>query len=232
MIGTQRVLALVPARGGSKAVPRKNVREVGGKPLLAYTVDAALASSLIDRLIVSSDDAEILAAAHGSGAETLVRPAPLASDEAATLDVVLHALDAVPSFDIVVVLQPTSPLRTTSDIDGAVRACIDAGAPACVSVCAVSESPYWMFTVGSDRRLRPLLDTPGRASRRQDLPDVLRLNGAVYVARTAWLRRTRAFVTPETIGYEMPESRSLDIDTEIDLAWLEWQQRLPSLPRS
>lgn len=216
MIDGERALGVIPARGGSKAVPRKNVREAGGQPLIAWTIAAAQASRHLDRTILSSDDPEIIEVARTHGCEApFVRAASLAGDQTATLDVVLDALERCPGYRWVVVLQPTSPLRTAGDIDGAIERCVEAGAPACVSVSPAQESPYWMYRLDDAGRLVPLLPD-SRLVRRQDLPPVYHLNGAVYVARTDWLARVRAFINDETVGYEMPVDRSFDVDTERD----------------
>jgi CMP-N,N'-diacetyllegionaminic acid synthase len=216
-----RVLGVIPARGGSKGLPGKNIREVGGKPLLAWTIEAARSSSCIDRVILSSDDQQIIDVARRHDCEVpFVRAPGLASDTAPTIAVVLDALDRCPGYEWVILLQPTSPLRTAADIDAAFALCLEACAPACVSVSPARESPYWMFRLGAGGRLQPLLETD-RASRRQDLPVVYSLNGAIYVARVDWLRRQQAFATPETVAYTMPVERSLDIDTEHDLSELK-----------
>jgi CMP-N,N'-diacetyllegionaminic acid synthase len=221
MIGGQSVLGVIPARGGSKGVPRKNLRTVGGKPLLAWTIEAAARSRYLDRVVVSSDEAEIRAAAQALGAEALERPAELARDDSPGIDPVLHALRALPGFDWVVLLQPTSPLRAAEDIDGALQRCVEQRANACVSVCAARETPYWMFTLGADRRLQRLMAGAEMPDRRQDAPPVFVLNGAVYVARSAWLAETKTFLGDGTVGYPMPDDRSIDIDTEQDLQLLE-----------
>ena len=216
MIGSRMVLAVIPARGGSKGLPGKNILPVQGRPLLAWTADAALAARALDRVVVSSDADAILAAARACGVEPLRRPAELATDTATTLDVIVHALDACPGHDIVVVLQPTSPLRTAADIDGALERFAATGAPSCVSVCEAEQSPYWMYRLGAGQALLPVVDGTPQATRRQDLPTVYVLNGAVYVADAAWLRTTRAFVAAGTVAHVMPVERSLDIDTAQD----------------
>lgn len=218
MFNGRRVLAVIPARGGSKAVPRKNIRLVCGRPLLAYTIDSALASTYIDKLVVSSEDSEILRVAASYGAEPLVRPEELANDEAPGIVPVLHALEQLPDFELVVLLQPTSPLRTTADIDGCIEQCARADFQSCVSVQEVEQSPYWMYQINNENNLTPLL--PGnrlRTTRRQDLPKIYVLNGAVYVARSDWLRRTRDFLHDKVLPWVMPAERSLDIDSEKDL---------------
>lgn len=215
MIGGGTVLGVIPARGGSRGVPRKNLRPLGGRPLVAWTIEAARGSRYIDRTILSSDDAETVTIArrHGCEAPYLREPA-LADDQTSAVDVAIDAVARCPGFDWVVLLQPTSPFRTAADIDGALDTAVGAGAPACVSVCLAPKSPYWMYLLDHGR-LRPLLAdaAPGQ---RQDLPPVYHLNGAVFAARTDFLTRCRGFLTPETAGFVMPADRSLDIDTEHD----------------
>lgn len=216
------MLGLLTARGGSKRVPGKNVRSVLGKPLVAWTVEAARQSTVLDRIVMSTDDDAIAAAASAAGADVpFRRPTHLASDLAGSADVVVHALEALPGYDLVVLLQPTSPLRAAEDIDGAIRACVQANAPACVSVTEAEESPYWMFRLEDDGRMRSIIERGSVPARSQDLPCVYVLNGAVYVARTEWFAAHRTFLGDETVGYVMPRSRSIDIDTEADFKAFE-----------
>jgi N-acylneuraminate cytidylyltransferase len=208
---------LVTARGGSKGLPRKNVLPVGGRPLIGWTIAAATGADFVSRVVVSTDDDEIMEASRNCGADVpFRRPPALASDTATSIDVVMHALDELPGFDYVVLLQPTSPLRTAEDIDAALLLAESSSAPACVSVCEATQSPYWMYRIDGEHRLAPLMESPVLASRRQDLPPVYVLNGAVYVARVGWLRETRSFLGAGCIAYPMPVERSLDIDTRAD----------------
>ncbi len=219
MINDESVLAIMPARGGSRSVARKNLRIVGGKPLLAWTIEVAKQSRFIDRLVVSSEDPDILDAAKAYGCDApFVRPADLARDDTPGIEPILHAISVLPSFDWVVMLQPTSPLRVASDVDTCIELCASHSANAAVSVTEATENPYWMFRVGPDGFLQPVIDNADIPFRRQELPEVLLLNGAVYVARCEWLKQSRSFLTAETLGYRMPLERSLDIDTEFDLA--------------
>jgi len=216
------VLALIPARGGSKGLPGKNIRPLHGKPLIGWSIEAARASRHVTRVVVSSDDEAILAVARAGGAETpFVRPKSLAQDDTPGIDVVLHALDILPGFDWVVLLQPTSPLRTAGDIDAAIERCFEADAPACVSVCETGASPWWMFSLDAGGRMRSFLPSEQRPARRQDLPALYALNGALYVARVDWLRQTRSFLTEETLAHVMPPERSVDIDTLFDFRLAE-----------
>ena len=220
MIHGKSVVAVITARGGSKGLPRKNVLELAGRPLIAWTIAAARASRYLDRFVLSSDDDEIIQVAREWECEVpFLRPATLATDEARSADVLLHALDALgESYDYAVLLQPTSPLRTAEDIDGALRECLRRVAPSCVSVSEPEMSPYWMFRMDADGRLHRLLDDGMAAHRRQNLPPVYALNGAVYVVAVPWFRERRTFVTPETVAYVMPPERSVDVDTAANLA--------------
>lgn len=222
MIHRKKVLAIIPARGGSKGVPRKNIRTIAGKPLIAWTIEEAKKSKYIDRLILSSEDKEIMNIASQWGCEVpFVRPLQLAQDETPGIEPVLHALKMLPGYDYVVLLQPTSPLRTAEDIDRCIETCLAGDANACVSVTEPDKSPYWMYELNEKHQMRPLLNTGDILTQRQILPKVYALNGAVYVARCEWLMTNKTFVTNETVAYVMPKERSLDIDCEIDMKMLE-----------
>jgi CMP-N,N'-diacetyllegionaminic acid synthase len=219
MIRGKSILAIITARGGSKGVLRKNLREIAGKPLIAWTIETAKKSRYIDRLILSSEDREIISVARSWSCEVpFVRPAELARDESPGLDAVLHALNAIPErYDYVILLQPTSPLRLAQDIDDCLETCLAHHAPACVTVTEVDQSPFWMYRLDASRLLVPLIGQKSLPVRRQDHPRVYILNGAVYVAQTTWLQQQRTFLTPATVAHIMPRERSLDVDTELDL---------------
>ncbi|TCS95370.1 N-acylneuraminate cytidylyltransferase [Tepidimonas ignava] len=173
--------------------------------------------------MVSSEDAEILEVARQWGAEVpFVRPRELAQDDTPGIDVVWHALSLLPGYDWVVLLQPTSPMRTAGDIEAALQHCWRADAPACVGVTPAACNPWWMFGLGRGGRLKPLLPPEQRPARRQDAPELFELNGAVYVAQVDWLRRNGSFVGDETVAYVMDPVCSVDIDTELDLEWAEF----------
>lgn len=218
---SDKVLALITARGGSKGLPRKNILLAGGKPLVAWTVKAALAAESISRVVLSSDDDEIMVAALAAGCEVpFRRPAELANDQASSMDVVLHALSQLPGYDYLVLLQPTSPLRTSFDIDEAFRKMRIHHAPACVAVTKVDQSPYWMYRLTDDDRLHNVLEALPKINRRQDLPSIYALNGSIYIAKIDWLLKTKSFLSPETVAYVMPKERSLDIDDAADFKQL------------
>lgn len=213
----KNVLSLITARGGSKGLPRKNVLPAVGKPLIAWTVEAALAASTVSRVVLSTDDDEIMEAAATAGCDIpFRRPSELASDQASSIDVVFHALKELPGYEFIVLLQPTSPLRTGSDIDAAFKLMLSHNAPACVSVTEVDQSPYWMYRLAEDDRLSNLLPPLTEATRRQNLPPVYVLNGAIYIANIKWLLQSRSFLGVETVAYQMPKARSIDIDDASD----------------
>lgn len=214
----KRILAVIPARGGSKGVLRKNIRLVSGKPLIAYTIESALGSRFVDAVVVSSEDDEILDVAARHGAQCLRRPENLALDTTPGVAPVLHAIEQLPGFDLVILLQPTSPLRTAMDIDAALEHCVRQGAVSCVAVCEAETPPARMFEMAGDGKLRRLVGEEP-PNRRQDLPPAYIVNGAIYIADTEWLVQSQRLVSGDTVGYLMPRDRSLDIDTELDLEW-------------
>lgn len=222
MIDSYKVLAVIPARGGSKGVPYKNIREVGGKPLIAWAIEAAKESKYIDRLILSSDDEKIMEKAIEWGCDVpFKRPDSLAKDDSRTVDAVIHALDQLEGYDIVVTLQATSPLLSACDIDACIKKMVRTGAKACISVTEPDKSPYWMFGLDDTGFMSPVMDVSYLNKRRQDLPPAYIPNGAVFVAFSDWLREHMTYYSDVTAGYVMPKDRSLDIDTEIDFMILE-----------
>lgn len=222
MFDDKRILGVIPARGGSKGIPRKNIKEIGGKPLIAWTIIEAKKSKYIDRLILSSEDEEVVTIAKHWGCDVpFIRPKEFAKDDAPGVDPVIHALEKLPNFDYVVLLQPTSPLRLVEDIDNCAKMCIQRRAKACVSVTESTKNPYWMYKMRENYQIIPLLGQEF-ITRRQDLPMVYALNGAVFVAETEFLKQSRSFITSETIAYIMPQFRSIDIDTEFDMKICEY----------
>ena len=216
------VAALIPARGGSKTIPRKNIVPVGGKPLIAWTIEAALGSKLLDRVYVSTDDEEIAAVARWHGAEVpFLRPDELAGDEAGSLGVALHALDWMAAHggepDYLLFLQPTSPLRTTEDIDAAIRVAEERSADAVIGVCEAAPHPWLARRISEESVVSDFFPLAEKPVRRQDYPPAYWINGAIYLNRAAVLRRARTFQPAETLAYVMPAERSLDIDTPLEL---------------
>jgi N-acylneuraminate cytidylyltransferase len=213
-------VAIIPARGGSKGVPGKNKRLVGGKPLIAFTLDAARASERLDRIVVTTDDDDIADLARAAGAEVVQRPSDIAADDSPVIDAVLHALETLAIEDpaALVLLQPTSPLRAGSDIDAALDLFERSGIPVC-SVCRAGDAhPARMYRV-EDGVMRPVM--PELASnRRQDLPVLFHRNGALYIVGPEQLR-ARQIICDPMVPYEMDAERSVNIDTELDLVVLE-----------
>ncbi|MFB6345528.1 MAG: cytidylyltransferase domain-containing protein [bacterium] len=214
----QKVLGVVPARGGSKGVSRKNVREVAGKPLIAWTIEQAAEAVHLDRSIVSTEDDEIANVAREYGGEVpFTRPRRLAKDDVPSTKPIVHALDQLEeSFDWVVKLHPTTPLRTADDIDQFLEFFEEHDAPACVSVTEPETSPYWMFEMGTGNVLEPLFEDEFEIQR-QDLDQIYAVNGAMYAADVGWLRENRTFYSDATVGFEMDREHSLDIDDCFDL---------------
>ena len=215
-------VALIPARGGSKGIPRKNILPFCGKPLIQWSIDVALQSPWIDRVIVSTDDLEISDVALNGGAEVpFLRPDELATDSAPGISTVLHALDYLPEVNDLLLLQPTSPLRTRLDIDSIFQLRQQLGGLAAVSVTRSPKHPAWMYAMNDMKLLDPVLKS-SLASCRQELSDVFALNGALYLASRSFLLKEKSFVTSQTIGYVMPLERSVDIDTPLDWNWGEF----------
>jgi CMP-N,N'-diacetyllegionaminic acid synthase len=210
------IVAIIPARGGSKGVPGKNLRDLAGKPLIAWTIEAALRSDCFASVVVSTDDPEIATVAQAWGASVpFMRPAELADDTTGGMEVVFHALEHLPQFRYVVLLQPTSPLRTADDIRDALKMCVAQGRPSCVSFVQASTHPHHCFSI-DEGMIHPAIENSTTNTRRQDMPEYFALNGALYIADCSWLQANRSFVGPETLPYIMPPERSVDIDTLLD----------------
>jgi CMP-N-acetylneuraminic acid synthetase len=212
------VVALIPARGGSKGIPRKNLAPLAGKPLLAWTVEAALAARAPLRVVVSTDDGEIATVAAALGAGVLVRPAELAADDAPMLDVVLHAADALGDAEALVVLQPTSPLRRAEHVDAAVALLEETGADGVVSVVEVPHNyrPGKLLSV-QDGRVRALGDEPLH----RDLPALYARNGPAVLALRIDGLAERGLYGGDVRAYVMDAADSVDVDSPFDLRLAE-----------
>ena len=221
MINDKKVLAIIPARGGSKGVSRKNIKDLYGKPLIAWTIEMAKKSRYIDFLMLSSEDDEIIQVAKNWDCEVpFIRPEFLAQDSTSAIDVILDVINKLSDYDYVVLLQPTSPLRNSEDIDGCIEKCVVEEAKSCVSITEADKSPYWMYYIDENRKIKAIIDNGIIANRRQELPKAYVLNGAVYVAESKWLCESKTFFTDDTIAYVMPQKRSVDIDSELDFAYV------------
>jgi len=222
MINGKKVLAVVTARGGSKGLPRKNVLNLAGKPLIAWTIEAAKKSRYIDKAVLSSEDEEIIETASKYELDVpFVRPKELAQDTSSTVDVLLHAMGQLGRYDYLVVLQPTSPLRKAEDIDACIEMCEKHQINSCVSVCETEKPPFWTYYLDKDTVLKPVVPTEAKANRRQDLPKTYVLNGAVYVVNSEVFLANREFIYPDTRAVVMPRERSVDIDSRIDFDFAE-----------
>jgi len=225
MIQKKKILAIIPARGGSKRVPKKNIRLLTGKPLIAYTIETALKSRYLNRIVVSTEDEEIARISKKYGAEVVKRPQKLATDRAKTIDAIFHVLSILKEEhynpQVVVLLQPTSPLRTENDIDKAIKLFLSKKVDSVISVCEAEHSPYWDFRINSDGFLEPFIKSQYLHKRHQDIPKIYSPNGAVYIAKPKTLYKYKTFCCKKTFPYSMPVERSIDIDTEIDLMLAE-----------
>jgi len=217
MLDGKTFLAVIPARGGSKRLPKKNLLELAGKPLIAWSIEAALESKYIDKVIVSSDHDGILHIAQKYKSDIIKRPSELASDTATTFDVLKHVVENVVAYDYIVLLQPTSPLRTSKDIDTAIEMLMQKEADGIISVSEMEHSPLWANTLPNDNNMQNFLDEKLLNRRSQELEKFYRLNGAVYIAKIEKFLQEKGFFLKENIfAYEMPKERSIDIDTRLD----------------
>ncbi|MDH1977193.1 cytidylyltransferase domain-containing protein [Aliarcobacter butzleri] len=223
MYKNKTFLAIIPARGGSKRLPRKNVLDLCGKPLIAHTIEAGLKSNYIDKVIVSSDDKEILEISKKFGAKTVKRPDELASDIATTFDAIKHTIDNnIDKYDYVVLLQATSPLRNEKHIDEAIELLEEKKANAIISVCEMEHSPLWSNTLPDNGNMKGFLRDEILNKRSQDLEKYYRLNGAIYICRTDKLLEEKTFILKDEIyAYKMSRKFSIDIDEEIDFKMAE-----------
>ncbi|HED14062.1 MAG TPA: acylneuraminate cytidylyltransferase family protein [Gammaproteobacteria bacterium] len=216
------IIALIPARGGSKAIPRKNIKSLDGKPLIAWTIEAALQSGQFSQVIVSTDNQEIAQVSREWGAQVpFIRPTELAQDDSTQISVVTHAIRWLESHEhiqpnYVMLLQPTSPLRTAEDIVAAIKIAKTRDAIAVVSVCPAVHHPYLTKRVSENGTLDDFMPDHLTDLRRQVLPPVYTLNGAIYLNRRESLLHDRMFLPQGTCAYIMPPERSLDIDSPWD----------------
>ncbi|PKA82114.1 N-acylneuraminate cytidylyltransferase [Ulvibacter sp. MAR_2010_11] len=218
-----KILGLIPARGGSKGIPDKNKKLLGGKPLLQYTMEAALASKHLDKVVFSSEDAALIDLAKSMGVEVpFVRPAHLSGDTSGSLEVVQHALnfflDTGESFDAVCLLQVTTPFRTASDIDSAIEKFISERNDALISVQKVPHqyNPHWVFTLSEKGDLQLASGDIEIIKRRQDLPEAFIRDGAIYITKTDVLLKEHSFFGQSLSYFETNAARHVNIDTPED----------------
>ncbi len=216
----KKILALIPARGGSKGIKNKNIIDLYGKPLIAYSIECGLQSKYIDAVVVTTDSEKIAEVSRQYGARVpFLRPAEYAQDTSTTLVAVLHAVRALKAigenYDIHVLLQPTQPLRTSQDVDGAIESYFDHGEEDLISVSPVSEHPVFMRTIGEDGKLRPIFDR-AITIRRQDMPPYYRIDGCIYINNMERLDENTNFAA-NAIPFVMEKEHAIDIDELADL---------------
>jgi N-acylneuraminate cytidylyltransferase len=220
-----KILGLIPARGGSKSLKMKNIAQIAGKPLIEWTAIAAWESQYLDKLIVSTDHDDIAQVSRDIGIDVpFRRPAEYSEDCSDPADIICHALSELNEvYDYVVFLQPTSPLRSAADIDNAIKLCIESGSPSCISLAKPDISPYICFSLNEKGQIAKVLDTDLIYERRQDLPEAFGINGSVYVLAVDNFLKTRRFTEKnKTVAYIMPQERSFDVNTELDLRICEF----------
>jgi len=221
MINGKKVLGLVIARGGSKGLPGKNLKKLGGVPLVCYSVIAGIASEYIDDVVISTDDKDIADAAKQCGCEVpFMRPAVLASDSARSIDVIRHALEALAgqgrSYEYFVLLQPTTPFRTSEHIDDCLRMLNERGADSVVSVTEAEHHPLWMNTLPDDLCMKDFIRPDAENKNRQELPKHYRINGGVYAVRCDYMLASGKLYSEKSYAYIMDNTSSIDIDNELD----------------
>ena len=226
-LGKNNVMAVIPARGGSKGLPRKNLRPLHGKPLLHHSVEHALKASCVSTVVVSTDDPNIADSAVLAGAQVpFIRPLELAEDSASSIDVLLHCLDwfeeAGQSFDIVTMIEPTSPLREISDIEEGIKFLILNGHGSVVSVCeSEGEHPSFSYRKDSNSKIIPFTGKQPTNLRRQDIEPIYFLDGTFYASYVKDLRTHESFYHEDTYCIEVPKWKSLEIDDIYDFVMVE-----------
>jgi len=224
------VIALIPARGGSKGVPRKNIRPLAGKPLIAYSIETARASKLIERVVVSTDDAEIAAIARRYGADVpFMRPAELAQDDSPEWLTWQHAVRTLQvaeigaSIDAFVCVSPTSPLRAVEDVDACIAMLLNSDADLVMTICRSERNPYFnMVVLDADGCARVVIKPERPIFRRQDAPVVYDITTVAYAFRPTFVLRTSSEFDGKVRAVVVPVERAVDIDTELDFAFAEF----------
>jgi CMP-N-acetylneuraminic acid synthetase len=215
-----KIISIIPARGGSKGLPKKNILPLGNKPLIAWSIEASLKSKFINKTIVSSDSDEILEIANSYGADIIKRPAHLALDTTPSepvIENVLKNIENLEDYDYLVLLQPTSPLRDEIDIDSSFELLFEKQATALISVKEIDNKILKAFKNNSNGYLEGIANNNYPFMRRQDLPKVFMPNGAIYIVKINEFLENKKLFTSKTISYLMSEEKSLDIDTQEDL---------------
>jgi len=222
-------LAVIPARAGSKRLPGKNYRVINGKPLIAWTIESAMAANIDLDIVVTTDDINVkrVAEQYSKDVTLIDRPLALASDSASSMDVLFHAIEIAKEknkrYDGVILLQPTSPLRTKEDIEGAFCLFEEKKATSVVSVTECEHSPLWSNTLNNDKSMSSFIRDDIIGTRSQDLPSYFRLNGAIYIAKMSTIETDKSFFNlPDSYAYVMESSHSVDIDEKLDFEFAEF----------
>lgn len=218
MFLNKKVLAIIPARSGSKGIPNKNIIDLCGKPLVNWTVEAASKSNFIDDVAISSNSKKIISIAEEAGTSiSIERPESISTDEASSIDVISHALDLYDSYEWIVLLQPTSPLRNEIHIDQCFSLLNESGAQSAVSVCESKSKPNQFFYTSEDKKLKPLLGWDNLYLPRQNLTKYYELNGAIYIFKSKVFKEEKKLINEDTFQYIMDHNVSVDIDILDDL---------------
>lgn len=220
---TEKFIAIITARDGSKRLPNKNILDLAGQPLISWTIEAAKNCDLIQEVVVSTDSMEIKEIAEKYNATVpFLRPENLSNDTASSFDVVKHCIDYYKNeenreFEYLILLQPTSPLRTSEDITNAIHLLESKNADAVISICETDHSPLWSNTVDDNLCLDNFLRDEVKNTRSQDLPSYYRINGAIYICKISeFLKQKTFFLINNIFGYKMSTDTSVDIDTKLD----------------
>ena len=221
MIKGERLLAVIPARGGSKRLPNKNILDFCGKPLIAWTIESGLKSKYIDRIIVSTDSKEIADISKDFGADVpFIRPKEIATDTTSTVDVVNHAINTLnkdgDNYKYLVILQPTSPLRTHKDIDKSVQLLINKNARGIIGVTELDHPIEWSNTLGPDMSMKNFINKNSIGKRSQDLQTRYRINGSIYLFDIEKTPICEESLVNSNYAYIMDRELSIDIDDRMD----------------
>lgn len=222
------ILGIIPARGGSKSIPHKNIKLLADKPLIAHTIETAKKCKMLNRTVVSTDDNEIAEVARKYGGDVpFMRPNELAMDETPMIPVLQHAVSFVENeenihVDMIVLLDPTSPLRRVEDVEECINKLLSSDADSVVTVCEVEHNPYFVMMELFSDRLVPLIKNDIKITRRQDAPDVYRLNAAVYAIKRDVLMDESKIITDNTMAVIMSQDLSAHIDHAIDFEFVEF----------
>ena len=212
----KKILAVIPARKGSKGIKNKNIKKFNGKPLIAWSIELAQKSSLIDKVILSTDDKKIAQIGKKYGADVpFLRPKELARDNSPSVDSVLHLLKNIESFDYILLLQPTSPLRKLSDINGIINFSLKYKYKSTLSISEITDYPQLMMRLGNKNMITKRFNLV-KSTARQNYEKLYRINGALYFIEINYFKKIKSFISKETKGYKMPKIRSIDIDDYFD----------------